>query len=53
MHGYAKGTELIAFERQWEEGSMDPEVKCFVVHSKRAPTAHMTRSVVASVSSIA
>ena len=32
---------------------VDPEVTCFVVQSKRAPTAHMIRSVAASVSPIA
>ena len=57
MHRDAKETELakrlIAFKRQWEEGIIDPEVKCFVVQSKRAPTAHMIRSVAASVSPIA
>ena len=57
VHGDAKETELakqlIAFERQWEEQIIDPDVKCFVVQSKRAPTAHMIRSVVASVSLIA
>ena len=57
VQGDAKETELakrlIALERQWEEGIIDPEVKCFVVQSKRAPTAHMIRSVAASVSPIA
>ena len=57
IHGDAKETELakqlIAFERQWEEGIIDPEVKCLVVQSKRAPAAHMICSVVASVCPIA
>ena len=53
MHGDAKKTDLaerlIAFERQLEEGIIDPKVKCFVVQSKRAPTTHMTPLVAASV----
>ena len=57
VHGDAKETELakrlIAFERHREEGIINPEVKCFVVQSKRAPTAHMIRSVVASFCCIA
>ena len=57
VHGDAEKTELatrlIAFQRQWEEGIIDPDVKCFVVQSKRAPTAHMIRSVAASISPIA
>ena len=32
---------------------MDSDVKCFVVQSKRAPTAHMICSVVAFLSPIA
>ena len=56
VHGDAKETELakrlIVFERQWEEGVIDPVVKCFVAQSKRAPTAHMIRSMAASVSPI-
>ena len=41
------------FQRWWEEGIIDPDVKCLVVQSKRAPTAHTIYLVVASVSPIA
>ena len=57
FQGHSKETEfarqLIAFKRQSEEGIIDPDVKCFVVQSKSAPTAHIIRSVAASISSIA
>ena len=44
---------LIAFKRQSEEGIIDPDFKCFVVQSMKAPTAHIIRSVAASISPIA
>ena len=44
---------LIAFERQGEEGIIDPEIKCFVVQNKLAPKAHRIPSMAACVSPIA
>ena len=53
IHRDAKEMEVakrpIALSTHWEEGMIDPEVKCFVVQLKGAPTAHMICSVVASV----
>ena len=53
VHGDAKETELtkqlIDFERQCGEGSINPKLKCFLVQSKRASTAHMMRLMAASV----
>ena len=57
VQGDVKETELakrlIAFTRQCEQGITDPEAKCFVVQKKMAPTAHMLRSLAASISPIA